>query len=332
MDEVTHIRLVDHDVKPGVESDMGDGDAWPAIREQILASEILIVATPTWLGQISSVTKRALERMDALLSETDDAGVPVAYNQVAGVVVTGNEDGAHAMHRRRRPGAHRHRLHLPRPGLDLLEQGPGARRGGVPLHPREGLDPLHRRGRRPQPRRGRPRPAGQPDPQAAERLRACAARGPHASSSSSGRASSPTDSGELRADVLGAVCDEVAARHPAGDDVVVVTSGAIARGMRVMELAMRPSAIEDLQAASAVGQGKLYRVYDELLRERGVTTAQVLLTFFDLSARTHYLNARRTLGGCSSGASSRSSTRTTRRRPTTSPSATTTSSPRRWRS
>ena len=77
---------------------------------------------------------------------------------------------------------------------------------------------------------------------------------------------------------------------------MVVTSGAIARGMRVMELPVRPTAIEDLQAASAVGQGKLYRVYDELLRERGVTSAQVLLTFFDLSARTHYLNARRTLG------------------------------------
>src|SRR4051794_41240632 len=65
--------------------------------------------------------------------------------------------------------------------------------------------------------------------------------------------------------------------------------------MRIMELPMRPRAIEDLQAASAVGQGKLYRVYDELLREHGVTSAQVLLTFFDMSARTHYLNARQTL-------------------------------------
>ena len=62
-----------------------------------------------------------------------------------------------------------------------------------------------------------------------------------------------------------------------------------------MDLPVRPTAIEDLQAASAVGQGKLYRVYDELLRERGVVSAQVLLTFFDMSARTHYLNARRTL-------------------------------------
>jgi len=103
------------------------------------------------------------------------------------------------------------------------------------------------------------------------------------------------DSGELRADVLAAICDEVAARWGAGEDVVIVTSGAIARGMRVMELPVRPRAIEDLQAASAVGQGKLYRVYDELLRERGATSAQVLLTFFDMSARSHYLNARRTL-------------------------------------
>jgi glutamate 5-kinase len=103
------------------------------------------------------------------------------------------------------------------------------------------------------------------------------------------------DLGEVRTDVLGAVCDEVARRHGAGDAIVVVTSGAIARGMRLMELPMRPSGMEELQAASAVGQGKLYRHYDELLQARGVRSAQVLLTFFDMSARTHYLNARATL-------------------------------------
>ncbi|MDP9401278.1 MAG: glutamate 5-kinase [Actinomycetota bacterium] len=103
------------------------------------------------------------------------------------------------------------------------------------------------------------------------------------------------DDGALRADVLADACDEVAARWDRGDEVVVVTSGAIARGMAVMDLPVRPVAIEDLQAASAVGQGKLFRVYDELLRARGLESAQVLLTFFDLSARTHYLNARRTL-------------------------------------
>jgi multimeric flavodoxin WrbA len=89
------VRVVDHDVKPGVESDMGDGDAWPAIRSKLLSAEILVIATPTWLGRPSSVAQRVLERMDALLSETDAEGRPVAYNRVAGVVVTGNEDGAH---------------------------------------------------------------------------------------------------------------------------------------------------------------------------------------------------------------------------------------------
>jgi glutamate 5-kinase len=103
------------------------------------------------------------------------------------------------------------------------------------------------------------------------------------------------DNGELRVSVVARVCEEVAALHRDGVDVVVVTSGAIARGMRLLELPIRPRAIEDLQAASAVGQGRLYRAYDELLRERGIQTAQVLLTFFDMSARLHYLNARRTL-------------------------------------
>ena len=103
------------------------------------------------------------------------------------------------------------------------------------------------------------------------------------------------DAGDLRPGQLERVCEEVAALHSAGVEVVIVTSGAIARGMRLLELPLRPRAIEELQAASAVGQGKLYRVYDELLREHGLTSAQVLLTFFDMSARTHYLNARRTL-------------------------------------
>jgi glutamate 5-kinase len=101
--------------------------------------------------------------------------------------------------------------------------------------------------------------------------------------------------GEVRLDVLRGVCEEAAARHEQGDELVLVTSGAIARGMRLMELPVRPSAMAELQAASAVGQGKLYRAYDELLAARGVKSAQVLLTFFDMSARTHYLNARHTL-------------------------------------
>ena len=103
------------------------------------------------------------------------------------------------------------------------------------------------------------------------------------------------DRGEVRTDVLSRICDELAELHRAGREPVVVTSGAIARGMGVMALPLRPRAMDELQAASAVGQGKLYQVYDELLRERGIQTAQVLLTFFDMSARTHYLNARQTL-------------------------------------
>lgn len=89
------IRLADHNILPGVTSDEGEGDAWPAIREKVLAADILIVGTPIWMGQTSSVTKRALERMDAFLSETDDHGRMVSYGRVAAVAVVGNEDGAH---------------------------------------------------------------------------------------------------------------------------------------------------------------------------------------------------------------------------------------------
>jgi multimeric flavodoxin WrbA len=89
------VRVADYDVKPGVTNDEGGGDQWPAILEKVLAAEILVVATPTWLGKPASVTQKVMERMDALLSETDDEERPVAYNKVAGVVVTGNEDGAH---------------------------------------------------------------------------------------------------------------------------------------------------------------------------------------------------------------------------------------------
>lgn len=91
----TVVRLADHDIRPGVEVDMGDGDAWPAIRQQVLAADILVVATPIWMGQTSSVTKRALERLDAELAETDDEGRLLTYGKVAAVAVVGNEDGAH---------------------------------------------------------------------------------------------------------------------------------------------------------------------------------------------------------------------------------------------
>jgi glutamate 5-kinase len=103
------------------------------------------------------------------------------------------------------------------------------------------------------------------------------------------------EGGELRVGVLGRICDVVARLHGVGKEVVIVSSGAIARGVQIMGLSARPGAIEELQAASAVGQGKLYRAYDELLREREIVSAQLLLTFLDMSARTNYLNARQTL-------------------------------------
>ncbi len=89
------VRVVDHDVRPGVELDMGDGDEWPGIRETIMASDILVLATPTWLGQHSSVCQRVLERLDAELSEKDEEGRLRTYGKVAVGVVVGNEDGAH---------------------------------------------------------------------------------------------------------------------------------------------------------------------------------------------------------------------------------------------
>jgi glutamate 5-kinase len=101
--------------------------------------------------------------------------------------------------------------------------------------------------------------------------------------------------GAVRADVLDRVCEQVVRLHGGGENVVLVTSGAVACGMRVLGLEGRPQAIDELQAASAVGQGSLFRAYEERLGARGVHAAQVLLTSFDMSARMHYLNARQTL-------------------------------------
>ncbi len=89
------VRAVDHNIKPGVTSDEGEGDDWPALRQRVVNSDILVIATPIWLGQPSSVAKRVMERMDAFLTETDDKGRMPSYGKVAVVVVVGNEDGAH---------------------------------------------------------------------------------------------------------------------------------------------------------------------------------------------------------------------------------------------
>src|SRR6478752_6167320 len=103
------------------------------------------------------------------------------------------------------------------------------------------------------------------------------------------------EGGELRADVLDGVCAQVADLEGRGERVVLVTSGAIARGRRLLGLEARPRAMDELQAASAVGQGDLFRAYETRLAEAGVRSAQVLLTASDIAARTNYLNARQTL-------------------------------------
>ncbi|MFE7595655.1 flavodoxin family protein [Streptomyces sp. NPDC057494] len=89
------IRISDHDVKPGVKTDMGQGDAWPEIRDTILGCDILILSTPIWLGHPSSIAQRVLERLDVELGESDDEGRMLTYGKVAAVCVVGNEDGAH---------------------------------------------------------------------------------------------------------------------------------------------------------------------------------------------------------------------------------------------
>jgi len=93
----TAVRLADYDIKPGVSLDEGDGDQWPQIREQVIASDILVIVTPTWMGHLSSIAQRVLERLDAELSETDADGRPLVEGKVAIVGVVGNEDGAHAI-------------------------------------------------------------------------------------------------------------------------------------------------------------------------------------------------------------------------------------------
>ncbi|GAB2605100.1 flavodoxin [Paractinoplanes abujensis] len=89
------LRVVDQNIKFGVSTDEGDGDGWPAVREKVLAADILVIATPIWMGQPASVAKMVLERLDAELSETDSRGRPSMWDKVAVVGVVGNEDGAH---------------------------------------------------------------------------------------------------------------------------------------------------------------------------------------------------------------------------------------------
>lgn len=89
------VRIADRTILPGVSSDEGEGDEWPDLRSHILEHDILIFGGPIWLGQVSSIAKRVLERMDAFLSETDEKGRMPSYGKVAVAAIVGNEDGAH---------------------------------------------------------------------------------------------------------------------------------------------------------------------------------------------------------------------------------------------
>lgn len=94
---VETLRMANYDILPGVTSDEGDGDDWPELRRRILAHDILIFGTPIWLGQMSSLAKRVLERMDAFLGETDERGRMPSFGKLAVAGIVGNEDGAHAV-------------------------------------------------------------------------------------------------------------------------------------------------------------------------------------------------------------------------------------------
>ena len=89
------IRIADHTIKPGVTSDEGEGDEWPAIRTAILEHDIMVIGTPIWLGHPSSLAQRVLERMDAFISEADEKGRMPSFGMVAVAAIVGNEDGAH---------------------------------------------------------------------------------------------------------------------------------------------------------------------------------------------------------------------------------------------
>jgi multimeric flavodoxin WrbA len=92
------VRVADLNIKAGVTSDEGLGDEWPALRKRVLAADILIMGTPIWLGQPSSVAKRVLERLDAFLEETDKKKRMPSFGKVGIAAVVGNEDGAHHCH------------------------------------------------------------------------------------------------------------------------------------------------------------------------------------------------------------------------------------------
>lgn len=94
--ETEIIRVVDHNIPFGIKNNMGEDDDWPGIYEKIKAANILIIGTPIWFGVRGSVTQLVMERLDGSYADADENnGQFPLYNKVAGVIVTGNEDGAH---------------------------------------------------------------------------------------------------------------------------------------------------------------------------------------------------------------------------------------------
>jgi multimeric flavodoxin WrbA len=88
------VKLVQHKIPAGTLSDMGEGDEWPAILQKILASEIVILATPIWWGNQSSETQRVIERCDEMHDQLLSRGKSPLEGKVGGIVITGDSDGA----------------------------------------------------------------------------------------------------------------------------------------------------------------------------------------------------------------------------------------------
>ncbi|MGM0463682.1 MAG: flavodoxin family protein [Bacteroidota bacterium] len=95
--KVKRIRLVDHDVAPGVYPDMKakgwEKDDWPELFETIFGSDILVIGTPIWLGEKSSVAQKLIERLYGMSGELNKKGQYLYYGKVGGTIITGNEDG-----------------------------------------------------------------------------------------------------------------------------------------------------------------------------------------------------------------------------------------------
>ncbi|TFE00485.1 flavodoxin family protein [Jeotgalibacillus salarius] len=92
--ETEILRLADYHIAYGIDTDMGNGDEWPQIYEKVKEADIVMIGTPLWIGEKSSLATVAMERLYGGSSDTNEKGQAVYYNKVGGVLVTGNEDGA----------------------------------------------------------------------------------------------------------------------------------------------------------------------------------------------------------------------------------------------